>query len=411
MPNGVTEMDIVLQGGNGGSGARRGNDPIPGGAGTTVTLAHVPVRPGQQVRLVGANNGGSPGDGGAGYVRGGNGGRPQHNDAGNGGGGGGASAVLVDGVLIAVAGGGGGGGGGTFNTYGGGHPGGPGGSDAPGTTPSDPVGAGTGGLMGARDLDHPSAGGHGETPPGNELRGGGGGGGGGAAGGAGGAAGNPGGGGGGAAGASAAVTSFAGLPLTPVITAGTTSPGSVSVTWRDAPTLTIDTPNAQYYAGAPATLTTDISFPAGYRTGASYTVELEGHGRLELISALARTPWTFSDLRVGTWTLRVRAVPFDPAMGAATAETRIVVVGGSTSSVTLSAPASQMAPGAVQNLTVSVSGRTAASRVFSLLSSTRTGCRSATRGMSACGSSPSDGRPRRRASTCSPRSTLPATRA
>ncbi len=193
VPNGVTEMDIVLQGGNGGSGARRGNDPIPGGAGTTVTLAHVPVRPGQQVRLVGANNGGSPGDGGAGYVRGGNGGRPQHNDAGNGGGGGGASAVLVDGVLIAVA--GGGGGGGTFNTYGGGHPGGPGGSDAPGTTPSDPVGAGTGGLMGARDLDHPSAGGHGETPPGNELRGGGGRGGGGAAGGAGGAAGDPGGGG------------------------------------------------------------------------------------------------------------------------------------------------------------------------------------------------------------------------
>lgn len=172
-------------------------------------------------------------------------------------------------------------------------------------------------------------------------------------------------GGGGAAGASAALTTFAGLELTPVITAGTTSPGSVSVTWRDAPTLEIDTPNTQYYAGASATVTMDISFPAGCQ--GRYTLELEGHGRIELISALARTPWTFSNLQVGTWTVRARAVPFDPAMGAATAETRIVVVGGSTSSVTLSAPASQMAPGAFQDHTVSVLGRTAASRGFPLV--------------------------------------------
>lgn len=357
VPNGVTEMDIVLQGGNGGAGAREGNERAAAGKGTTVTIARIPVSAGQRVRLAGADDGSNSGGGGRGYVSGGNGGQGRVDHAGNGGGGGGAAAVEIDGVLIALAGGGGGSGGGTFDTYTSGHRGGPGGTDGPGSTPETPETAGAGGSMPASDITTPTAGGAGESPTGNLLSGAGGGGGGGAAGGTGGRAGYPGGGGGGGAGASAALTEYAGATLQPVFAPGTTSSGSVAITWRQAPTLTVETP-ALTYVGETARGHTDIAFPSGFRTGATYSVELEGHGSVSALSNYARTPWSFTNVKVGTWTVTVRAEPWDESMGAATATAQLVVVAGTTSAVTLRAGSTTATVGSPVTLTARPSLRT-----------------------------------------------------
>jgi hypothetical protein len=112
VPNRVTSISVVADGGGGGKNESLGN----GGSGARVA-ATIAVTPGAVLKVyVGAGGGAGLGDvgnvGGTGYGAGGNGGAfyGEGFGGGYGGGGGGSSALVVDGAVTVVAGGGGGGG-------------------------------------------------------------------------------------------------------------------------------------------------------------------------------------------------------------------------------------------------------------------------------------------------------------
>ena len=157
--------------------------------------------------------------------------------------------------------------------------------------------------------------------------------------------------GGGAAGASAVLSDYAGTALTAQITGGTTSSGSVSVSWRQAPGLTIGAQTTTIFAGDTARIPTHVTFPSGFQVGATYEVTLEGHQTVGALSRFLDNSWSFVDVKAGTWTVTVRAVPWDPAMGTATATAQLVVVGGTTSEVELTTSASRTSVGDAVTLT------------------------------------------------------------
>ena len=109
VPDGITEVIVGIRGGSGGDG-----DVRTGGSGASFAVK-VPVTGGDILTVYAGQNAHGKHDyreGGAGFIKGGTGGKGSL-IAEHGGGGGGAGAVKLNGELLAVAGGGGGGGGAT----------------------------------------------------------------------------------------------------------------------------------------------------------------------------------------------------------------------------------------------------------------------------------------------------------
>ncbi|MFD1859180.1 Ig-like domain repeat protein [Aeromicrobium camelliae] len=248
VPDGVTEVQVVMAGARGGSGTdiEITRDGF-GGRGSKVSFT-LPVQPGQVLRAYGSTEGGpvgsrhEPGAGGRGYRAGGA-GNTGSLAAKAGGGGGGASALLVDGSVVAVAGGGGGGGGrgAAMVLYHGGDGGENGGAGQGGSG----VGSGDGGAGSVRSDGH---GGQGGNAGSSSSAGGGGGGGGGYRGGNGGEGGGAGGGGGGGGGGGSTWLA-PGVSAERGLETGRSS-GYVTISYSD-PTETVLQLPASAVAGAP----------------------------------------------------------------------------------------------------------------------------------------------------------------
>jgi len=115
VPAGVTSVLVALRGGDGGAGRGPAGTGAGGEQGDSFSLT-IPVQGGDVLTVFAARSASGSKDereGGAGYIRGGTGGKGS-GSGGHAGGGGGAAAVKLNNSLVAVASGGGGGGGGTM---------------------------------------------------------------------------------------------------------------------------------------------------------------------------------------------------------------------------------------------------------------------------------------------------------